>query len=276
MNAGPLIEPDQIPTLIDPVILDVRWYLDGRDGYASYLQGHYSGAVFVDLDTVATEPAPPTAGRHPLPPPATFVRSIAELGVGPTSQVLIMDDARGSIAARIWWMLDVLGIEAYVLLGGVQSLPEADICLTPCHATPKAPWTLSINEWPENRVVNTDEIESQSSRFLLLDARSQERYLGDEEPIDRVGGHIPGARSLPWQRVLDTIEGSSVDSSRAEISNICDDERELVAYCGSGVTACTLVLALRAYGREAKLYPASYSGWSSDPSHIVCTDICDD
>jgi thiosulfate/3-mercaptopyruvate sulfurtransferase len=274
MDIGPLITQDQIQTLIDPVILDVRWYLDGRDGYASYLHAHYAGAVFVDLDTVATQPAPPTAGRHPLPSPAQFVRSIARLGVGKTSKVVVMDDARGSIAARIWWMLDALGIEAYVLLGGVQSIPHAHNCLIPCDPTPTEPWDPPTSVWPENRTLSTEAIEQQSSSYLLLDARTHERYLGNQEPIDRVGGHIPGARSLPWERVLDVIDGNSSDSTKAEIRDVLEDERELVAYCGSGVTACALVLAMRAYGREVMLYPASYSGWSSDPTHPVCTVVC--
>lgn len=274
MDIAPLITKDELQELSDAVVLDVRWYLDGRDGYESYLQGHYRGAVFVDLETVASQPGPPTAGRHPLPPPTQFIESVAKLGVAATSKVVVIDDACGSIAARIWWMLDSLGVEAYVLLGGVQSLPADNLCLSPCQPGPTAPWAASVSAWPEDKILDTTDIEQRSSKYILLDARTEERYLGLQEPIDRVGGHIPGARSLPWQLALDSIERDSRDDAPTEIRALLEDERELVAYCGSGVTACAIVLALRAFGREVKLYPESYSGWSSDPSHPICAASC--
>lgn len=274
MNRAPFIEHDHIERLSHPVVLDVRWYLDGRNGRTSYLEGHYPGAIFVDLDTVATQPGKATAGRHPLPSPEQFAYSLAALGIQPTTQVLVMDDARGSIAARLWWMLDALGIEAYVLWGGIQQLAATDLCTTPCLPVPAAPWVPSLEQWPTERIATTEEIEAATSEYLLLDARAQARYLGNEEPIDRVGGHIPGAQSLPWQSVLDRIEAAIDVTADPELQSLLASDRVIVAYCGSGVTACTLVLAFRALGRDIKLYPPSYSGWSSDPSHPICTQPC--
>ena len=255
-------------------MFDIRWYLDGRDGYQSYLAGHLPGASFIDLDATATSVAQPTAGRHPLPSPEVFVQAIAMLGIEPGRQVILMDDARGSIAARLWWMLDALGIEAYVLQGGVASLESTKLCTSPCPPMPVAPWRPPIDTWPRSRIVTTDAIESDPSRYLLLDARATTRYLGIEEPIDRIGGHIPGARSLPWPTMLDLLETEGWRSD-SRIQAILNDDRQLVAYCGSGVTACALVLAFRAIGTEVSLYPASYSGWSSDATHPICTVDCE-
>ncbi|WP_298207608.1 rhodanese-like domain-containing protein [Ferrimicrobium sp.] len=275
MNRAPLIESDQIQRLSRPVVLDVRWYLDGRDGLTSYLDGHYPGAIFVDLDTVATQPDDDaTAGRHPLPSPARFAHSLASLGIDSTSQVLVMDDARGSIAARIWWMLDALDIEAYVLSGGVQCFRPTDLCTSPCLPVPIAPWVPTRRDWPADRIITTEAIEATNFEYLLLDARAQNRYLGVEEPIDRVGGHIPGAKSLPWQTLLDLIETDPDATENPEIRALLADDRAVAAYCGSGVTACALVLAFRVLGRDIKLYPASYSGWSSNVSHPICTQPC--
>jgi thiosulfate/3-mercaptopyruvate sulfurtransferase len=273
MDRGPLLHAHQLADFTQPLMLDVRWYLDGRDGYQSYLNGHYPGAVFVDLDLVATAADGPAAGRHPLPSTEHFVKAITTLGVEPQRQVIIMDDVRGSVAARIWWMLDALGIEAYVLGEGLDSLNDVVLCKAPCDSTPASPWPSPRDTWPEHSIVTTNELESDPSRFFLLDARARARYLGDEEPIDRVGGHIPGATSLPWSEILDLLASERWQLSPL-IQDILANDRVPVAYCGSGVTACTLILAFRTLGRDVKLYPPSYSGWSSDPAHPICRVDC--
>ena len=269
----PFIDYAQLAEVPNPVYLDVRWYLDGSDGKSSYLRGHLKSAIYVDLEaTLTTKSRDKMLGRHPLPAAADFAIDVARLGVAAESTVVVMDDCFGTVAARLWWMLDALEVSAFILSGGVQSIPSSDMCTNDCKATPGNREPLTNYGWPDGVLATTSQLRDEPERFQLLDARARHRYLGLSEPIDRVAGHIPSAWSLP---VLDLL-ADRTDYRRTDnlLDRLRASEKDLVAYCGSGVTACALIALLRQNGLAARLYPPSYSGWSSNPSNAICTSDC--
>jgi thiosulfate/3-mercaptopyruvate sulfurtransferase len=249
----------------DVVLADVRWYLDGRSGRAAYDAGHLPGAVFVDLDRDLSAPPSPR-GRHPLPDPVDFAAAMGSLGIADTDTVIAYDDAGGSIAARLWWMLDAIGLPAAVLDGGIHAWPDP---LTTGVVT-RAPATFTPRPWPDDRIVDAGDVEllRGSERAVVLDARAPERYRGTVRDVDPRPGHIPGATNAPWARNLDPGSGRFLprDELRARYEALGVGAAERVAvYCGSGVTSCHDLLALELAGmRGARLYPGSWSEWSAD------------
>lgn len=240
------------------VLADVRWYLDGRSGRAEFEAGHLPGAVFVDLDRFLANPASPEAGRHPLPDPEVFAEGMAAAGIGDDSTVVAYDDAGGVVAARLVWMLRVLGVEAALLDGGLAAGGEP-LETGPTDATPAR---FTARPWPAARLAGIDEL--QDGGRVLLDARNRDRYAGAFEPVDPRPGHIPGARNLPARETLDA-EGRLLpaDVLRAQLAEAgVAADSEVVASCGSGVNACHTLLVLEALGVPGRLYPGSYSQWS--------------
>jgi thiosulfate/3-mercaptopyruvate sulfurtransferase len=268
---GPLVDAEWLREHRDGVrLVDVRWYLDGRSGRDAYVAGHIPGAVWADIDHDLAAPAAPIAGRHPLPAPERFAAAIGRLGIGDGDTVVAYDDASGSIAARLWWMLDSLGVRAYVLDGGLETWVGAldrDTFVTP------DPAAFSVREWPSDRFVGADEVDALRRETPLLDARTFGRFTGAEASVDKVPGHIPGARSAPWSENLDPETGRLLpaDQLRRRFAALgIEPGTRAVALCGSGVTACHDLLALRVAGLdEGALYTGSWSGWSSDPDRPV-------
>ena len=256
-------------------IADVRWSLAApAAGHAAYLQAHLPGAVFVDLDTVLTAPVGP--GRHPLPGPAALAAALGALGIGRAHRVVAYDDAGGTVAARLWWMLDALGHpRAAVLDGGIAAWRAAGLPLTPDvprHA-PAGPWPGLLPSW--SRTIEREELASRLGTLTLLDARAPERYRGDVEPIDPVPGHIPTASSAPTASFLgpDGRFLAPADLARRFAALRAAGERPVVVACGSGVNACQLALAMRAAALpDPLLYPGSYSDWSRAGMPIATGD----
>jgi thiosulfate/3-mercaptopyruvate sulfurtransferase len=243
----------------DVVIADVRWYLDGRSGRAAYESGHVRGAVFVDLDQDLAGPPGPRAGRHPLPDPDAFARSMSRLGIGDDTTVVAYDDAGGANAARLVWMLRVTGHDAAVLDGG---LGGHDRPLSREPVAP-APRPFTARPWPAARLADADDASDRTN--VVIDARSPARYRGDEEPVDARAGHIPGAFSLPHAGNLGS-DGRflSPEQLRQRFASIGVVEASaVVSYCGSGVTACHNLLALERAGLgDGRLYAGSWSQYS--------------
>jgi len=265
-----LIAAAELAALLDDPdlrIADVRWSLAApAAGLAAYAEAHLPGAVFVDLDTVLTGPA--GSGRHPLPDPAVFVAALGVLGIGQRHRVVAYDDAGGTVAARLWWMLDVLGHpRAAVLDGGIAAWHAAGLPLTadvPARAVvPPEERVAAPPAWP--RTIPREELAPYLGTLTLLDARAPERYRGEIEPIDPVAGHIPTAVSAPTASFLGP-DGRLLapDALRARFRALGGaGERPVVVSCGSGVNACQLALAMRAAGLpDPLLYPGSYSDWS--------------
>jgi thiosulfate/3-mercaptopyruvate sulfurtransferase len=267
-----LISPESLlARLGDPLLrlADVRWWLaDPGKGRRDYAEAHLPGAVFVDLDTDLAAPVGP--GRHPLPDPATFVRRMEAVGFGDEHEIVAYDDAGGTIAARLWWMLDDLGHpRVSVLDGGIAAWASAGGPLTAVAPAPE-PGRLRLHaRW--TRTIDRDALIARLGRVRLLDARAPERYRGEIEPVDAVPGHIPTAISLPTAGNLGP-DGRFLapEVLRARFEALGDD---VVSYCGSGVNACHNALAMRLAGLpDPLLYPGSYSDWAGTGMPIATGD----
>ncbi|MFB7569625.1 sulfurtransferase [Streptomyces sp. NPDC056165] len=257
-----------------PVLLDVRWQLSLAtaagaapfDGCAAHAAGHIPGAVFVDLDRELAS-APGGNGRHPLPDLEVFGAAMRRAGVAADRPVVVYDGGQGWAAARAWWLLRWTGHpDVRVLDGGLAAWEGPLETAVPGPAegdfVPK-PGALPL--------LDADGAAALARSGVLFDARAGERYRGEVEPIDPVGGHIPGAVSAP------TTENAGPDGRflpaaelRARFAALgAADGRDVGVYCGSGVSAAHEVLALAVAGIPAALYVGSWSEWSSDPSRPV-------
>ncbi|NDZ78004.1 sulfurtransferase [Streptomyces sp. SID10853] len=252
-----------------PVLLDIRWQLGGPNLRPDYEAGHIPGAVFVDLDTELAGP-PGAGGRHPLPEPAELGAVLRRAGVSRDTPVVVYDGGQGWAAARAWWLLRWTGHpHVRVLDGGLASWTGPLSTRTP-QPEPgdfvPAPGALPL--------LDADGAAELARKGVLLDARAAERYRGDVEPIDRIGGHIPGAVSAP------TSENTAADgrflptgelTARFSALGAADRGAQVGVYCGSGVSGAHEVLALEIAGIRAALYAGSWSQWSSDESRPVAT-----
>lgn len=249
----------------DWVILDCRFYLsDHHKGQQEYDKGHIPNAIFVDVHHSLAGPETPLSGRHPLPSAEDFSRSLQAWGIASQSKVLVYDDMGGAVAARAWWMLAQQGIEVYVLNGGFPAWCQAGyaIAKTPTVATPSKEKVLVSFPWAVSEQSVIENIES--DQFQLVDARSEDRFYGENETIDPVAGHIPGAINRPFMANLDP-EGHFKPSEQLHVEwqDWLLNSEDYVYYCGSGITACHNVLALNYAGITAKrVYVGSWSQWA--------------
>ena len=247
--------------------MDCRFVL-GKPGAGreAYEQGHIPGAAFLDVDTdLAGEPGP--RGRHPLPDADRFEASARRAGIGRETCVVAYDESGEGGAARLWWLLrhfghgDVAvldgGLKAWrdeggALTAGTEEVEEGDFA-----ARPRAGDTVSAGDIAEAAPRPGAAAGSRAAAGLrLLDARAPERYRGEVEPIDPVAGHIPGATNVPFAEIAPDGRFLPSDELRERLGT-----DPFVAYCGSGVTACVLVLAGEVAGVEGRLYPGSWSEW---------------
>jgi thiosulfate/3-mercaptopyruvate sulfurtransferase len=268
---GPLVDANWLQRGLEEdvvAVADVRWSPKGG-GRQAYEAGHIPGAVFVDVDSDLAGPRSGDSGRHPLPTPDAFAGAMGRAGIVDDTVVVAYDDAGGSNAARLWWMLSVTGHAAAVLDGGLAAWPGA---LEQGPGRTRRPARFSPRPWPSDRIVDAAQVDRlrRDASAVVLDARAAERYRGEVEPIDPVAGHIPGAHNAPWADNLDPDTGRFLPPGelrrRYEAVGV-DGTRTVVAYCGSGVTSCHDVLALEVAGLgQAKLYVGSWSGWITDPS----------
>jgi len=274
---GPLVSPEWLHEHIgepDLRLVDFRWYLTGRQGRDAYLGGHIPGAVFVDLDAV-TGKGP---GRHPLPAKQQFQDEMRRAGVGAASRVVVYDDAGGSIAARLWFLLGWFGHGAQAVLdsglqGWGQPLETAVPMVTPGDFKAKAPQKTRIMDF--SQVKRLSNASGARAGRVLVDARVGERYRGEHEPIDPKKGHIPGAVSAPWIDNLDAdARFKSPDQLRRRYEALgVDGSAGAVVYCGSGVNACHDLLALELAGiSDVKLYEGSWSDWSQQNAPVATGD----
>ena len=254
-------------------IVDVRWYL-GRagDGRAAYDAGHLPGAIHLDLDADLADPdgygAP---GRHPLPSATSFAARLGRAGIGDDDLVVAYDDVGGWVAARLWWMLDVLGhhrvavldggIDAWVAAGGARSTDEPTFPAAELHLD---------DHW--SRVITRIELKARLGDVMLLDARAPARYRGETEPVDPVAGHIPTAVNAPVDGNLADGRFRSPDDLVARFRDLGADGSAgpVVTSCGSGTSALHHALAMRLAGLpDPILYVGSYSDWSRSGEPIV-------
>ncbi len=253
------------PHLDDPgwVFVDCRAVLGQPGaGRAAYEESHLAGAVHADLDTDLCGPVVPgVTGRHPLPGEEEFEATARRLGIGPDTQVVAYDAANGALAAaRLWWMLRWAGHDAVAVLDGglAAGLPLAS------GVERRAPGAF-VGRFREAMAIDTEHLAGQR----LVDVRAAERFRGENEPIDPVAGHIPGAVSLPFAGNV-THDGRFLPAQL--LRERYADLDEPVFYCGSGVTAAQSVLAYAHAGLgTARLYPGSWSEWITDPERPIET-----
>ena len=271
MRFGPIVPPEWLrERLGEPGlrVVDLRWYLDGRSGRAAYESGHIPGAVFVDLDEISGEKG---AGRHPLPSREGFEAAIREAGVGEDDRVVVYDDAGGSVAGRLWWLLRAFGHEAGAVLdGGIQAWGQ------PLDTKPEKParGDFKAREPTWSDVVFYEQVRRGEANGVLLDARAGSRYRGEEEPVDPKAGHIPGARSAPWQGNLGP-DGRYLppERLRERFGNLgVQKGSDAILYCGSGVSTIQNLIALELAGLAgARVYAGSWSDWVSHEDAPVAT-----
>jgi thiosulfate/3-mercaptopyruvate sulfurtransferase len=251
-------------------VVDFRWYLDGRSGRAAYDGGHIPGAVFVDLDREVTG-HDPGRGRHPLPSQQEFEVAMRSAGVRRDSRVVVYDDQGGFSAGRLWWLLRYFGHQDVAVLDGGLEAWSADLSTEPARVPP-GDFVASVPR--EASKLDFEELLEAAGDLVLLDARSGPRYRGEVEPMDPKPGHIPGARNAHWQANLDDGQrflGAGELRRRFESLGVRVGS-DVVAYCGSGVSACHTLLALEIAGLPgARLYPGSWSDWSRRPDAPVAT-----
>jgi thiosulfate/3-mercaptopyruvate sulfurtransferase len=273
-----LISPQQLAQLQSQnavVILDCRFDLMNTSaGEQAYAVGHIPGALYAHLDRDLSGPITPATGRHPLPTIDTLAATLGQFGIDNQTQVVAYDANNGMTAARAWWLLRWLGHDKVaVLSGGLQAWIQAGMPLSPAPGkvnakqfVPKPRMDMLVTMQTVAELVNR-------SDWRVLDARAPERYRGEVEPIDPVAGHIPGAKNYPFVSNLNShaelLASSELQSKFAQaLDHIPSDH--VVAMCGSGVTACHLLLAMQHAGLYGgKLYAGSWSEWIRDANRPV-------
>ncbi len=281
MQYRTLIDADSLQRMLGQpalVVVDCRFDLSNPEaGRQAYLRGHIPGARYADLDRDLSAPIGPDTGRHPLPSPDVVAARLGALGIGNHTQVVAYDESNSSFAARLWWMLRWLGHEAVAVLdGGFKAWVARGGALEPrAAAGPARQFTPRAQP---RAVVSTAEVERalQDGTILLVDARAAERFAGRAEPIDPVAGHVPGAVNQPFSANL-AADGRFLPAAqlrtRWQERLAGRSPEEVVAMCGSGVTACHHLLSLEAAGLPGgMLYAGSWSEWIRDPRRPVAKE----
>lgn len=257
-----------------PVVIDCRFDLaDPAAGERAYIEAHLPGATYAHLDRDLSGPKTGANGRHPLPDPEALRETFGRLGIGQGRQVVAYDQESGMYASRLWWLLRWMGHHAVAVLDGGwaawvrENRPTAvGVETSPVSSftgQPDRSMTISVDALPSFLA---------SPNASLVDARAPERFRGDVEALDPVAGHIPGARNHFFQWNLSDGRFRDPEDLRARLRQSLGeaDGRDVVCYCGSGVTACHNLLALEHVGiTGARLYAGSWSEWCADPSRPV-------
>jgi thiosulfate/3-mercaptopyruvate sulfurtransferase len=265
---------DALPSR-DLVLCDVRHDLVQQDawGEAEYAKGHVPGARFVHVDRDLSAPRTGSNGRHPLPAPEEAAAVFSRLGIDSSKQVVAYDQGNGMYAARLWWMLRWLGHAAVAVLdGGFAKWSTEGRALTTDVPESRAA-SFGIRRVTPTVSASGIGASLHRSTLFLIDARSPERFRGEVEPFGPVAGHIPGARNRPFALNLGT-DGTFKHPAflRAEFTTLLDgaSPESVVHSCGSGISACHNILAMEIAGLPGtRLYPGSWSEWSSDPERPV-------
>lgn len=282
MPLAQLISPQQLAERQQSsgwVILDCRFALEDPDyGLCSYAEGHIEGAQYADLERHLSGPVTKgVTGRHPLPAADTLTRQLRAWGISADTDVVLYDDGPGAYAARAWWLLAWLGKRdgVFILDGGLKAWHAAGLPLS-LDAPGNHRGTFS-GAPDAAMVLSADQLQQRLARpeLTLLDARGLPRFRGEVEPIDPVAGHIPGASCAAF---TDNLGPDGCFLPAAQLQQRFAEKlaqrspSELVAYCGSGVTACHNLFALCLAGYPlGALYAGSWSEWITDPQRAIAT-----
>jgi thiosulfate/3-mercaptopyruvate sulfurtransferase len=262
--------------LHDPnvAVVDCRFVLGSPDkGREGYKAGHIPGAVYFDLEKDLSAPKAAHGGRHPWPKAEEIAEKLGQAGIGNNTTIILYDEQKGAMAARAYWVLRYVGHKNVALLdGGFPAWKAAQQPVTaeipsrqPVTYVPhvEAGWLRDVQDVRRNL---------ETKEALLIDSRAFIRYTGEEETVDPIGGHIPGALNYDWQHVVDENGvWKTKEELEAHFTKLPRD-REVIVYCGSGVTACANLFALERLGyQNVKLYPGSWSDWISYPENEKAT-----
>lgn len=258
------ITSEQLKTQLGKVVVfDCRFNLMNKTlGSEQYRTGHIPGAYYLDLEKDLSGITATHGGRHPLPDPEIFTQKLRAAGVHPHSTIVVYDDSRMAYAARAWWQLRYYGHPQVLILdGGFNGWINSGGALD--RREPALKNGTFKAQLQQDWVVNHADISHSSNSMTLIDSREAKRYRGEEEPIDPIAGHIPGALNYFWQDAI-TEQGfiKSKSDQHQRWKNLPERDN-FVVYCGSGVTACVNLLSLEMSGINAKLYPGSWSDWCS-------------
>ncbi|UOE92294.1 sulfurtransferase [Alkalihalobacillus sp. LMS39] len=253
-------------------VIDCRFELGNpQAGLEQYVNSHIEHALYFDLEKDLSGEVKEVGGRHPLPPIEEFLQKVRTAGISEDSFVVVYDNQDGVMASRCWWMLRYIGIEnVFVLNGNFSSWQEKKLPTSTVIPTfPHSDYEVRIQEQMVAPTKLVEEVVSKKYDAILLDSRENKRFLGIEEPIDKMAGHIPGAMSSFWKKTKTTEGMWKLEEEMKQQFTMLPKEKEVIVYCGSGVTACPNVLALTELGYHAKLYVGSWSDWISYSQHPI-------
>jgi thiosulfate/3-mercaptopyruvate sulfurtransferase len=252
--------------------VDCRFQLsDPLVGAESYVASHLPNAVYLNLDKDLSGPVKQHGGRHPLPDLVELCETLSSMGIDENVTVLAYDDQNGAMASRLWWILQYLGHQnAFVLNGSYQSWRQKGL---PVESDLPAFERRNFKPKPRLDMMATvhdvrNSLENQD--IVLIDSREEKRFKGIDEPIDKVAGHIPGALHYFWQDSIQQDGSWNEKNVQEERFQDLSKNQPIIVYCGSGVTACPNVLALKEAGfQDVKLYIGSWSDWISYSDHPI-------
>jgi thiosulfate/3-mercaptopyruvate sulfurtransferase len=259
----------------DLAIVDCRFTLvNPMAGESAYLTAHIPGAVYAHLDRDLSDMHKTGVGRHPWPDASTFTARLGEWGITPQHQIVAYDDGDGAHAARFWFLMRMLGHEKVAVLDGGWARWTAIGQAVDTHVTKPAP-ARYVGTFDDARLLDAAQVQARMAQGdLLIDARANDRFRGENEMIDRIAGHVPGAVNRPYANNLDHGHFRTPPQLADEFRALLDGKTadQAIVMCGSGVTACHHLLAMERAGlRGAKLFTGSWSGWISDPTRPIAT-----
>ncbi|WP_078546228.1 sulfurtransferase [Litchfieldia alkalitelluris] len=254
-------------------VIDCRFHLtDPVQGFNDYLEGHIPGALYFDLNKDLSSEVKEHGGRHPLPNIQDFSEKLGAAGITFETTVIAYDDQAGAFASRLWWLLRFIGHKkVFVLDEGYSAWINSGLPIT--KEIPQFQKLEYIPNQQQHFVANVEDVKQsiQQNKGYIIDSREAIRYKGIEEPIDNKAGHIPGAINHFWKDVLDNQKWKNKQQLEDLFTDL-DKDKEVVVYCGSGVTACPNVLALNELGfKNVQLYPGSWSDWITYPENPIRT-----
>ncbi len=253
------------------IILDARAALgDPLKGLNSYKNGHIKGAQFVDLEETMTGKVSSHGGRHPFPNIEKFVEDMKKLGVCEESTVLVYDDGSLEMASRLWYLLKYIGKNnVFILEGGIYNWERNNGEITTLIPEVNKSDFLPLN-LNSDMIVDVDYVKNaiNNDNIAIVDARSNERYIGKVEPIDKIAGHIPSALNYPWTNLVQDKKIVSLDELEKFFKELHNYD-EIIVHCGSGITAIVDILLMNEIGLKARLYAGSYSDWISYTGNVI-------
>lgn len=272
----PLITANQLEEIINSgenvLLCDCRFDLvDPQAGRKSYLEGHIPGAVYVDLDQDLSGLKTGKNGRHPLPTPEAWAQTKSRLGIDSNTLVVAYDGQDSVYASRIWWMLKATGHAKVQVLDGGLDTWNGPISTMPREAKPTS---MPVAAMPYVGLVLVDGVieNLQTKKSVVIDARANDRFHGQNETLDPVGGHIPGAINYFFRDNLSGKSFKSPEQLYKDFHGLLGSTKasQVIHQCGSGVTACHNLLAMEIAGlKGSRLYAGSWSEWCADPSRPV-------